>query len=456
MLIIVSDIHLGDGTCGRSISASAFHLFADRLKELAFNASWQSDGTYRPISEVTILMMGDILDPLHSTLWLDKSSSEPGYVRPWTDSHLPAFADILKVITTNILEKNREAVQVLNELSRQNGLILPPATRAGTPDLQAGQGEPVPVRLFYMVGNHDWYYHLPGAAFELIRQEIVQAFGLSNPPGPFPHELRESPELQALLNGYKVFAQHGDLYDPFNYSAEKGRDSATLGDAFAVEIINRFPLEVENQLKEDLSPGVLESLHELVNIRPALATPLWVGSQLRQNNIGLPMQQKLKFLWNEVCNEFLELPFVKEEDKPFKLDIVDALQLAIRLTDRFSFKTIDDIVVWARKKFNSDEITFARHALKEEAFLDRAAQFIVYGHTHHHEIVPLDSIPGTPRPTNQIYINSGTWHTYFDLATHKPEEQKFVPYQVLTYLSFYQGPERRGTRFETWSGTFSD
>ena len=31
MLIIVSDIHLGDGTCGKSISASAFHLFADRL-----------------------------------------------------------------------------------------------------------------------------------------------------------------------------------------------------------------------------------------------------------------------------------------------------------------------------------------------------------------------------------------------------------------------------------------
>ena len=41
--------------------------------------------------------------------------------------------------------------------------------------------EPVSVRLHYMVGNHDWYYHLPGPAFEAIRQEIVEAFGLSNP-----------------------------------------------------------------------------------------------------------------------------------------------------------------------------------------------------------------------------------------------------------------------------------
>jgi UDP-2,3-diacylglucosamine pyrophosphatase LpxH len=94
--------------------------------------------------------------------------------------------------------------------------------------------------------------------------------------------------------------------------------------------------------------------------------------------------------------------------------------------------------------------------LKEQAFLDRAARFVVYGHTHHHEIVPLDSIPGTPKPTNQIYLNSGTWHTYFDLAVYKPEEQKFVSYQVLTYLTFYKDNERGGRRFEAWSGTFSD
>ena len=65
-------------------------------------------------------------------------------------------------------------------------------------------------------------------------------------------------------------------------------------------------------------------------------------------------------------------------------------------------------------------------------------------------------IPGTPKPTNQIYLNSGTWHTYFDLAVYKPEEQKFVPYQVLTYLTFYKDNERGGRRFEAWSGTFSD
>jgi hypothetical protein len=456
MLIIISDIHLGDGTCGKSISASAFHLFADRLRELAFNASWRSDGTYQPIKDIDILMLGDILDPLHSTLWLSKTRDETGYVRPWTDFRAPEYAAKLKSITQNILRSNAEAVGVFKGLSDNAGLSLPPGTSSGKPDLNTHQTEPVNVHLHYMVGNHDWYYHLPGHDFETIRQEIVEAFGLSNPPGPFPHELWESSEYQRLLESYEVYAQHGDLYDAFNYCKQKGRNAASIGDAFAVEIINRFPLEVERRLKNYLPSGILESLHELVNVRPAIATPLWIGSQLRQNNVDQAVQQKLKNLWNEICDEFLALPFVQESDKPFHLDMVDGLELAIRLADRVSFRTIDEIVIWAHKIFNAEEITFASHALKEEAFLNRSAQFVVYGHTHHHEIVPLDSFPNSPQPTNQMYINSGTWHTYFDLATHKPEEQKFIPYQVFTYLSFYKYDERGGRHFESWSGTFSD
>ena len=456
MLIIVSDIHLGDGTCGKSISASAFRLFNDRLHELAFNASWQPDGSYHPIQEIDILLLGDVLDPLHSTLWLETQPGQPGYVRPWTDYRAPEYALTLRAITQNILEKNAEAIGYLKDLSGAAGLSLPPVSSSGKPDMESLQRQPVDIKLHYMVGNHDWYYHLPGLAFDAIRMEIVQAFGLANPPGPFPHELFESTLLQSLLDGYEIYAQHGDLYDPFNYCSEEGRNYSSIGDAFAVEIINRFPLEVERRLKADLPPAINDGLRELVNIRPALATPLWISSQLRHNNIGQTLQSQIKSIWNELCNEFLALPFVQKDNKPFKLDLVDGLEVALHLTDRFSFKTIDEIVVWARRKFNADEITFARHALKEQAFLNGAARFVVYGHTHHYEIVPLDSFPGSPQPTNQIYINSGTWHTYFDLAVHKPEEQKFISYQVLTYLTFYKDNERGGRRFETWSGTFSN
>ncbi len=456
MLIIISDIHLMDGTCGKSIPVSAFLLFSDRLKELALNASWRVDGKYRPIKEIDILLMGDILDPLHSILWLKSQPGQAEYVRPWTDTRAPEYAGTVKAITKNILQKNAGALAILRGLTGADGLSLPPASLTGQPDFNAATREPVSVRLHYMVGNHDWYYHLPGPAFEVIRQEIVQALGLSNPPGPFPHELSESAELQSLLGGYDVYAQHGDIHDPFNYSKELGRNASTLGDAFAVEIINRFPLEVERRLRNDLPPGSLDNLHDLVNIRPVLATSLWIGSQLRNNALGKTEQQKLKDLWDEVCNDFLALPFVKAHDKRFKWDAVTDLQIAIRITDSFSFKTINEIVVWARKIFKSEEVSYAQYALQEEAFLNKSARFVVYGHTHYHEIVPLDTIPTQPRPVTQMYINSGTWHSYFDLAINKPEEQKFIPCQVLTYLTFYKDDERLGRGFETWSGSFMD
>ena len=75
MLIIASDVHLGDGTCARSISPKAFHLFAERLRELAYHASYRRDGRYQPLDKIDLVLMGDILDPLHSTLWLDNQIS---------------------------------------------------------------------------------------------------------------------------------------------------------------------------------------------------------------------------------------------------------------------------------------------------------------------------------------------------------------------------------------------
>ena len=167
ILIIISDIHLMDGICGKSISASAFSLFADRLRELAFNASWLIDSTYHPINEIDILLMGDILDPLYFNHWLEAEPDGPGYMRPTTDSNAPEYAARLKTITINILQRNAGAVGVLKGLPEVDGFSLPRATHSGQPDMDARQRAPVSVRFHYMRRNHDWYYHLPVPAFDL-------------------------------------------------------------------------------------------------------------------------------------------------------------------------------------------------------------------------------------------------------------------------------------------------
>ena len=455
MLVIVSDIHLGDGTTASSIEPSAFHLFASRLREMAYFASFRRDGKYRPIEQLDVVMLGDILDPIHSTLWLDTAPGASNYVRPWSDSNSPAFAPKLEQTTKAIIEVNRKSLNALKRCANGEAIRLPPANQRGRPDTESKELLPLKARLHYMIGNHDWYYHLKGGAFDDIRKIIIDSMGLSNPSSPFPYELEESSLLREIMRTHKVFARHGDYFDKFNFNREKGRDHGTLGDMFAMEVCNRYPVEVQRRYGDQLPSGIIDGLRRITNVRPALATPLWISGQIKRYAGSNAFEDELKKVWDDLCDEFLQLEAVREQDKAFKFDMVDALQLVIKISKQASFNTINDIIVWVSDRMGEGEQSFAEHALRERAFLQNTARFVVYGHTHHHEIVALDSDGAPPYQQNQLYINSGTWRSYFDLAIKDPSEQKFIPYEALTYLAFYRDDERLGAQFETWSGVYA-
>ncbi len=452
MLFIVSDLHLGDGTTANSISSNAFNLFAGRLQETIQFASVHRDGKYRPIEYVDVVLMGDILDPLHSTLWLNTMPGDADYIRPWSDPANPLFAPKLLKVTRAILEKNKESMAILRRCASGELLKLAPATKRGTPDQRTRTRIPVKLRIHYMVGNHDWYYHLKGKAFDQIRQEMIDAMGLYNSASPFPYDPDEDPFLKDLFARHKVLARHGDCYDKFNFDREKGRDHAALGDVFTMDVCNRFPVEVEKRYKDQLSPNLVESLRKITNIRPVLAIPLWISGQIRHHTSSPGLEKDLKEVWDGIAEEFLQLEYVRQLDRAFEFDIVDAMKLMVRISGSTSFSTIDDIVIWVHEKMLGGQRSFAGHALQEPAFLDGSARHVIYGHTHQHEIVPLDS---TANVQSQLYLNSGTWHSYYDLAIRNLKDQKFIPYQALTYLTFYTEDEHDGRQFETWSGAYA-
>ena len=454
MLVIISDIHLGDGTTASSISPTAFDLFSNRLRETAFYASFRQDGRYDPIETLDILLLGDVLDPLHSTLWLDTAPGARNYTRPWTDIHSPMFANKLSETTKAILEVNRDSLASLRRCASGQSILLPPATPDHTPDRESKERITVNLRTHYMIGNHDWYYRLPGSAFDEIRKMVIDSLGLCNDPGPFPYELEENAALRDILGSYRVYARHGDYYDKFNFNREAGRNHATLGDVFTMDVCNRYPVEVQRRYGDRLPQGVIDSLRRITNVRPALATPLWISGQIRRYAESAALESELKRVWDDLCDQFLQLDFVREQDKAFRLDIVDALELVLKISKRTSFQTLDDLVVWVHNKLDENDRSLAENALQEPAFLDDSARFIVYGHTHHHEVVPLDSDGEPPNEQNQFYINTGTWRSYYDLAVKNPKEQKFVRYQTFTYLTFYKDGERSGRQFEAWSGAY--
>lgn len=444
MLVIISDLHLTDGTTGTTVGAGAFEDFRARLQELAFDASYRPDGSYEPIKSLDLLLLGDIFDMIRSTKWTDQREGEPGYIRPWHNPQSSLYINKIQAITQAIIANNAEAFQILKGLSNDHPVTIP--------DAHDGRKRvPVQTHIHYLVGNHDWFFHLPGAEYEAIRQQITTTLGLANPAGPYPHDPARTPWLMEIYKAHGVFARHGDIFDPFNYDAKKGRNAATLGDAFVVELINLFPQEVRNRMGDELPAPLLAGLNELANVRPSLLVPVWIDTLLTNMKIPKAQADQVKEIWDELANAFLKLDFVRDQDTIRPLDTVDVMEIVLKLYDRVSLDTASKAMLFIQDKLWGGESSFAKYALEETAFKERWARHIIYGHTHHYEIVPLDKVYVGYESFDQFYYNSGTWHPVHELA--KAEEDSFVFFNVMTYMTYFRENERKGRPFETWSGT---
>lgn len=448
MLAVISDLHLTDGSTGTTIATDAFSIFAERLRDMAYAASWRSDDHYHPIEEIHLILLGDIFDHLLSTQWVDES---PQPVHPWDSPQDPAFIDKINSINRAILAHNAESFALLKRMSTGEKITLPPATANGRPAMNAKR-LPVRVHIHYMVGNHDWYFHLPGTAWDALRSEVVEALGLANPITPFPHAIEEAPALQDICLAHHLYPRHGDIYDGFNYDSQAGRDAATLGDAVAVELVDRFPVEVAHRFGDELPSAFTLGLREIANVRPSLLVPVWIHA-LARASCNPTQQEAIKATWDELAAEFIENPFVRRHDTLYPFDRVDFMQGVLFLSRLTSLRRFSDIAETFYQKFWDGEVSFAHHALNEPAIREGWANHVVYGHTHEPEIVPLEVYElSDEQKLSQIYFNSGTWHAIHTMTLAESTYPRFIPRHTMTFLAFYQGDERKGRPFEVWNG----
>jgi UDP-2,3-diacylglucosamine pyrophosphatase LpxH len=453
MLVLISDLHLTDGSSGTTINAEAFSILRKQLSNLSYAASYRKDGTYKPVEQLDLVLLGDILDVIRSSKWLEA----PGNVRPWTDVNDPAFVQTVEAISQAILDHNANAMDILKGLSRGQRVTVP-----ATANQKKGQGEPelgplipVKVRIHYQVGNHDWFYHLPGSDFNRIRRAVVDAMGLANDPNvPFAFDPEESPDLTAAYRRHRVLARHGDVHDTFNF--EGNRNASSLGDAIVVELLNRFPKAVEDRLKGILPTACTEGLREVDNVRPLPLIPVWVDGLLRRTCSDPTHITAVKAVWDDLVDDFLKVPFVRNRESlwnPF--DNVHKLEYALKFSKGVSLGALSQLASWVEHRSQGAEGSYFRYALKEKAYGDRSAAYIVYGHTHYYEIVPLECSTSAGISPDQLYMNTGTWRRVYELAQGNPAKQEFVGYNVVTYISFFTDGERRGRPFETWSGSLA-
>ena len=150
----------------------------------------------------------------------------------------------------------------------------------------------------------------------------------------------------------------------------------------------------------------------------------------------------MKAVWNELVDDFFRIDFVKDRDSFFNpWDNVDKLQAALRLSQGLSLQTAGRLLAWINKQGLKKPDAYYEDALTEPAFKSRRARYIVYGHTHQHEVVPLDVAYSRGREVNQFYLNSGTWRRVYKLAMLNTKDEEFIGHNVMTYLEFIAGDE---------------
>jgi len=459
MLVIVSDLHLTDGTSGETVHDGAFRMFRERLRETALNASWRADGKYKPIQSGDIVLLGDVLDLIQSARWLEEKPGHPGYVRPWSNSGQEPFVKKIRTITQSILDKNAGALEILRSLKDPEEMSLPLRAREGTPSRagmvpEASERVPILVRLHYMVGNRDWFYHLSDSAYNDARRAVAGALAIENPPDqPFPYDPKEpaADAINHVFLEHKVFARHGDRFDLFNYDGHRSRSS--LGDAMAIDLIETFISEVKAQLGQFLPAEFVEALKEIHNVRPLLMLPVWLDGLLRAACPERTVQKRVRDLWDELVEMPVHLPFVRDHKGTFHLfEDMDRLRLALTFSKRAFRDHLSRFSPWFDEKFGTYQGSYYPHALHEAAFKCEAARFIVYGHTHCAQTVPLDTLMRfAGGPAKRLYINAGTWRPVQQF-TRLDVGEKFMGYHSLTYTAFFKDDERGGRSFETWTG----
>jgi hypothetical protein len=165
------------------------------------------------------------------------------------------------------------------------------------------------------------------------------------------------------------------------------------------------------------------------------------------------LRKRVKSVWDRLAEEFLEIDFVRRYDTRNPFDLVDGLQRMLRFSKRPPIGWASSIVTWLNEIRGVENVSYYRHALAEQDFRSRRSKYVVYGHTHLAESVPLDASYASGCVLQQEYFNSGTWRRVYRQTCQAPNQYEFVPRDVMTCTAFFHGDERKGRPYETWTGS---
>lgn len=433
MLVFISDLHFTDGTAGpHNIPARAWEYFFEDLVAITQKPS-------NRITELKLVLLGDIFDLLRTETWFKHPEKE----RPWgtDEAAIEAHAGL-----------------ILDQVIAANDRALA-AIRGQLPTLMERCNLDEEARLIYLPGNHDRLVN----KYPSLQAKVGAALGphlVWPAPGNF---FRHShPDL-----AYGVFARHGQEYDDLNYEKVGSFEEADylavpIGDPITTELLTRLPYELNLLLEARGVPQeqrkiIKDHFQQLDNVRPLMAVVPWLLYQVRQENDAL-VRQAIEDAIDGVVDRFSALQFVKDWYRRRgtwnPLDTAHRVQWVLRLLKLVKLSTLQELL----ELFGKVDVAgvslkgkLERAAFQEFKAIDPRFRYVVYGHHHEPELLPLFT---RGAGGSRFYLNTGTWRRVWQQAGH---DGSFSTWKNQTYLIFYRQGERDAAYpvFETWTGNLT-
>ena len=414
MLLILSDLHLSDRASDPAFQNEFCYFLRSQIAARANLAGHRVGGHYSPVEEVSVLLLGDILDLIASDQWKANDA------RPWQVESSRKATDSLLSIVGNIGQKNESIFQCLRNLSNQGVEV---ASECAADQFVGFPNKRIPVRIFYMVGEADWMLHFPGPRFDLIRTNLVHQMGLSHHASElFPHDPLESESLSKVLQEHRLVARHGEDFDPVAISGS--RLTPCLSNLINIEMLIPCVNEMRDSFGLMMFPFV-EKMESLLFAEPKLA----IGQLAKRTVDGCirvnSMKRKIEAFWNRSLENLMKCESLK----------------SITSLGTIEYEQIESCLRYGSSLSDFREVDYAACAAVENQVLNRDADLVVYGHSHRQAISNIDV---SSREQGLILFETGTMQPTINTFEKLP-----IGSQTEMQLHFfYKDGERHGRRFE--------
>ncbi len=452
MLAIISDLHLSDGTTAANVHETAFQLLGEELKTAA---------NQKGAKELHLVLLGDIVDLVRTNWWHRQQIAAER--RPWGGQLDPDTA--MNIDTAEIQRQFLAILDAILETSAAQGLLrmigeLPRATG-------------VPVRVTYIVGNHDRVLN----NFPALQARLHARW---------PQDVDLVFDTKLLLPEYRMLCRHGHEWDENCHGwqfmtkvlernrAAKRFDPAAykvmaIGEVITAELMSGLVYYATTQL--NLGQGqdrlFLAALKDVNNVRPMTDVIEWLGWMMRGQT-----ERYLEIAGNALgraLDGLLNSSLARRWDavKPDLLvsgDITDWLSRARRALEVAGLDTLSKAASTLAKI--RDKLATASALLGGKGERDPYAEgadadlndakeslrFVAYGHTHRALRTGITTPAGE---SARLYVNTGT---YLPLTDRTLDGQGFWrAYRMAVALCFREdedtsGREGNGPTLDVWDG----